>query len=84
MACVRSPHFRDAPKCVRTFLTSRESVSLSSASASFLAFFFLLGARLSVAEVGVGWFEPLSLSLANEVEMGVGAAGVDVADCAST
>jgi hypothetical protein len=64
-------------------LTSRESISLSSASASFFAFFFLLPPFLSVADVGVGWFELLSLSLANEVEMGVGAAGVDVADWAS-
>lgn len=37
-----------------------------------------------VAEVGVGWFEPPSLSLlANVVDRGVGAPGVEVEDVAS-
>lgn len=86
-------HFREAPKCVRTFLASRESVSLSSTSAS-LSFFWVLFLpvlpafpepfSVAVADVGVGWFDPLSFSLfANVVETGVGAAGVDVAEGAS-
>lgn len=75
-----SPHFRD-PKCVRTFFVSRVSISLSSGSA--FAFFFLLPPFLSVVEVGVGWFEPFSLSLAKEAATGVGAAGVEVVDWAS-
>lgn len=40
----------------------------------------------AVADVGVGWFEPLSLSLpllANEVDTGVGAPGVEVEESAS-
>lgn len=39
----------------------------------------------SVADVGVGWLDPpsLSLALANDVDTGVGAAGVEVADAAS-
>lgn len=87
---------------MRTFLASRESVSLSSAASamsallSFLAWAAVLFLPVLptfpddvlsvVADVGVGWFEPLSLSLlalANVVETGVGAAGVEVADAAS-
>lgn len=69
------------------------SVSLSSTSASFSFLdrvLFLLGLpdlpdAFSVAEVGVGWLEPLSLSLllANDVDTGVGAPGVDAVDAAS-
>lgn len=62
---------------MRIFLTSRDSVSLSSA----VAFFFLVPPPfLSVAEPGVGASDaPLAFFslLANEVEPGVGAAGVD-------
>ena len=62
---------------MRIFLTSRDSVSLSSAA----AFFFLVPPPfLSVAEPGVGASDaPLAFFslLANDVEAGVGAAGVD-------
>lgn len=62
---------------MRIFLTSRDSVSLSSA----VAFFFLVPPPfLSVAEPGVGASDaPLAFFslLANEVEPGVIAAGVD-------
>lgn len=67
------------------------SVSLSSSAPAALAlaraFFFLPpGPFFSVAEVGVGWLDPpppISFVLANEVESGVGAPGVDVEDAAS-
>jgi len=86
-------HFLAAPKLVRTFLASRESVSLSSptpdtaaaataAAVLFLLFFATPPALLAVAEVGVGAPDPPSLSLtlvANDVDNGVGAceAGVE-------
>lgn len=69
------------------------SVSLSSsppaAAALARAFFFFEPPPVElffsvVAEVGVGWFDPPSLSLlANVVESGVGAPGVEVDDVAS-
>ena len=72
-----------APKLVRTFLTSRASLSLSSVAFSFsFSFRFLDDAVFfSDADVGVGALVPVpSFSLlANEVDKGVGApTGVDV------
>ena len=92
-------HLR-APKLVRTFLVSRGvSVPLSSSAAAMAAaaaaadavearpFFFLLFPFLSaVADVGVGWFDPPSLSLpllVKVVDTGVGAPGVEVEERAS-
>jgi len=90
-------HFRTAPKLVRTFLVSRESVSLSSfppaaaAALSAAVFFFLRPAdRGAVALVGVAVLEPPpSLSRAKLVDNGVGAwlVGFELTDpgvCASS
>jgi hypothetical protein len=78
----RCLHFRTAPKLVRTFLTSRVSVSLSSAAGAFSFFFLFAVAFFSVAEVGVAASEAVAAFslVANEVESGVGAAGVEVPD----
>jgi len=59
-------------------LTSRLSVSLSSAAAAAAAFFFLPALFFSEVEPGVGASEAAFFSLlANEVDAGVGAAGVE-------
>jgi hypothetical protein len=66
---------------VRTFLLSAlESVSLSSVTPAFSFFFLFTTVFFSVVEVGVAASEgPFSL-LANDVEIGVGAPGVEVPD----
>jgi hypothetical protein len=73
----RSIYFRTAPKFVRIFLESRESVSLSSAAvAAAVAFLVFLVAALllAVAEVGVAAAEAPSRSRpANDADNGVGA-----------